>query len=780
LGSINQTLKSLIKPASDPKLLNSRDQWTLEILRLLFWIILPVCLFVLLSVLWGVYSFQETYPLFIDLILLAMGWWGAQHGGWRWVRVIPAGVCFLVGTAGLARFGDSNITILLFAMAVLLAGMLQGLRTSLLFVFLGTFTSGYSVYYSNQLPPDRFVPIVIIVFFSLIGIALLQWFFSLRINGLLTAQAKTNLSLENEIALRKQLEIVRHEQETQLLRLAENTTDMVAELEFNGKFNYLSPSYQTGLGYELDDLLKTNAFEMIHPEDLPFVQEAIKDAISTKKPTRVQYRVKHSLGHFVWIETDGKVVSENGDKPQTLVISSRDITKQKEFDEHLLNFEKQFRNITEGIPLGIHLYDLNDKMELVFSGYNPAAGQILGIDHSVLLGKTIFEAFPGLEDSNIAGYYKAAARDGTHWSGEQVIYSDDKLSGAFEVYAFQTSAGKMAALFSDITEKTKDEEAHRLSEEKFSAAFHTSPDSININRLADGMYIDINDGFTKMTGYTREDSIGKTSIELNIWANPEDRTRLVQGIIMNGMVQNLEAEFRFKNGEVRKGLMSASVITINGEKCLLNITRDISDRILNEQKLREAHTELEQAYEATLKGWAQALDLREHETALHSRNVVELTLIIAREMDMDEDSLIHIQRGALLHDIGKIGVPDTILLKPSSLSDDEWVIMRQHPKLAFDLLNEIEFLKPAIDIPFYHHERWDGSGYPLGLEGEQIPLAARIFAVVDVWDALLSDRPYRPAWDRATVIKYLTEKSGSQFDPEVVNIFLKVATENSD
>ncbi|KPL73517.1 phosphohydrolase [Leptolinea tardivitalis] len=207
------------------------------------------------------------------------------------------------------------------------------------------------------------------------------------------------------------------------------------------------------------------------------------------------------------------------------------------------------------------------------------------------------------------------------------------------------------------------------------------------------------------------------------------------------------------------------------------MTRDISERIRSEKALIEAHTHLEKAYDATLHGWARALEMREHETADHSRRVVEITERIAREMGLREEELLNIKRGALLHDIGKIGVPDNILLKPGPLTSDEWAIMRQHPEFAYRMLKDIDYLQSAIEIPYGHHERWDGSGYPRGLAGTDIPLAARIFSVVDVWDALLSDRPYRPAWDQKTVLNYLQEQSGKQFDPAVVEIIIRLLSD---
>lgn len=175
-----------------------------------------------------------------------------------------------------------------------------------------------------------------------------------------------------------------------------------------------------------------------------------------------------------------------------------------------------------------------------------------------------------------------------------------------------------------------------------------------------------------------------------------------------------------------------------------------------------------------MEGWAKALELRDMETEGHSRRVTDITVRIACAVGVSDEELVHTRRGALLHDIGKMGIPDRILHKPGKLTPEEWDIMRQHPTLAYNLLNPIEYLQPALDIPYCHHEKWDGSGYPRGLKGEEIPFSARIFAIVDVWDALLSDRPYRKGWAEEKVIAYIQENAGSHFDPKLVKHFIKV------
>jgi PAS domain S-box-containing protein/putative nucleotidyltransferase with HDIG domain len=197
------------------------------------------------------------------------------------------------------------------------------------------------------------------------------------------------------------------------------------------------------------------------------------------------------------------------------------------------------------------------------------------------------------------------------------------------------------------------------------------------------------------------------------------------------------------------------------------------------EDLRLANVEILTSYETAIEGWSQAMDLRDKETEGHTRRVTEMTLSLARSLGVPEKDLVHIRRGALLHDIGKLGVPDHILLKPGPLTDDEWVLMKQHPVNAYRMLSQNAFLQPALDIPYCHHEKWDGSGYPRELQGIDIPLAARIFAVVDVWDALTSHRPYRPAWTPEKALDYIREQSGQHFDPQVAAAFFDFVHESN-
>jgi putative nucleotidyltransferase with HDIG domain len=242
-------------------------------------------------------------------------------------------------------------------------------------------------------------------------------------------------------------------------------------------------------------------------------------------------------------------------------------------------------------------------------------------------------------------------------------------------------------------------------------------------------------------------------------------------IITQPLIKLARASTQVSHGDLHIQLEARS----NDEVAVL--TEAFNQMVMSVQTSREA---LLHAYNSTLEGWSKALELRDKETEGHTLRVTQMTVELAQSLGLDGEDLVHIQRGALLHDIGKMGVPDQILLKPGKLDDEEWVIMREHPVYAYELLRPIEYLRPALDIPYYHHERWNGSGYPMKLRGEEIPIAARIFAVVDVWDALLSDRPYKKAMSRVDALAEIKSQRGIQFDPIVVDAFLKYIDNNNN
>lgn len=202
--------------------------------------------------------------------------------------------------------------------------------------------------------------------------------------------------------------------------------------------------------------------------------------------------------------------------------------------------------------------------------------------------------------------------------------------------------------------------------------------------------------------------------------------------------------------------------------------RDITNWKKAQEELTQANFELGDAYRDTLEGWGRALEMRDQETEGHTKRVTEWTVQMAMAMNMSVEKITNMRYGAMLHDIGKMAIPDSILLKPGPLDTNEWQIMKMHPVYAMEWLHTVKFLKYAITIPYYHHEKWNGTGYPEGLKGKEIPIEARVFCLIDVWDALLSDRPYRKGWPKEKVVNYIRENEGTHFDPEIAELFLEL------
>ena len=311
-------------------------------------------------------------------------------------------------------------------------------------------------------------------------------------------------------------------------------------------------------------------------------------------------------------------------------------------------------------------------------------------------------------------------------------------------------------------------------------------------RLPDRPIIYANPAFERITGYPVEEAVGKNCRFLQgADRDQPDLTELRKAILAGKDCLVVLKNYRKDGVPFWNELTISPVLDATGTLThFIGVQTDITRRKQAEEALQQAHDCLEQkvqertaqlyhAYDATLEGWVKALDLRDHETKGHTQRVTEMTLRLARAMGMQEGELVHIRRGALLHDIGKIGIPDAILLKPGKLTEDERLRMQKHPEYAFEWLFSIEYLQPALAIPYSHHEKWDGTGYPCGLKGEEIPIAARLFAVVDVWDALRSDRPYRQGWPEKQVMEHIQAQAGTHFDPQVVSVFLRLLAKES-
>lgn len=316
------------------------------------------------------------------------------------------------------------------------------------------------------------------------------------------------------------------------------------------------------------------------------------------------------------------------------------------------------------------------------------------------------------------------------------------------------------------------------SEAQFRLMAENSSDMIS-KHDASGTFLYVSPACRTLLGYEPEELIGTVVTPL---LHPEDASRLLDLLatpVWDDITTTVHYRARRKNGEYVWLETTARLFfdKLSQKQEFQASSRDITERKQSQEALQKAHADLQEAYDRTIEGWVLALDLRDRETEGHTKRVTEMTAKLARKLNCTEEELVHIRRGALLHDMGKMGIPDEILQKPGPLTDDEWVIMRRHPQYAYQMLSPINYLSQALIIPYYHHERWDGSGYPHKLKGKDIPLHARLFSVVDVWDALSSDRPYRKGLPSNEIVEYLQKEAGRLFDPEIVEIFIPLITE---
>ncbi len=322
----------------------------------------------------------------------------------------------------------------------------------------------------------------------------------------------------------------------------------------------------------------------------------------------------------------------------------------------------------------------------------------------------------------------------------------------------------------EVAQKERDRQTMFLRQ-----VLDTNPNFIYA-RDRNGRYTLINEAAARFDNLSIEDIVGKTDNDLKHDVAQVLRWRHEDLDVIDRKREMVLPEERIIDTHGREHFLftiKRPIIGPDGKiDQVLGVSMEITDRKKAEERVMQANSELAQAYDATIEGWSRALDLRDRETEGHSLRVTNMTLRLATWMGIDQGEFLNLRRGALLHDIGKMGIPDEILFKKGALNAEEWVIMRKHPIYAYEMLNPIEYLQPALMIPHYHHEKWDGSGYPDQLEREMIPLPARIFAVVDVWDALTSDRPYRSAWSVDDVLSYVEKNAGSHFDPKVVNVFV--------
>lgn len=592
----------------------------------------------------------------------------------------------------------------------------------------------------------------------------------------------------HDITERKQAEQILKESEERFRYIFEQVAVGFSQVDsLTGQYVKINQKHCDIVGYTREEMLTKTFKDITHPDDLNkedvFKEKLRRGEINTYS---FEKRYLRKDGATIWINLTVSSMWAAGEQPTYDIAVVEDITERKRTEEALEKSRQQLILAIEGSGVGIWDWMVQTGETII----NDRWAEIVGYTREELIPTTEqtwrrlgdpkdFETSQEILKRHIAGEipyceYEARMRhkDG-HWVWVLVhckVTEWDELGGPVRITGTHL----------DISERKKTEEAIRENE-------FWLTESQRVGRI--GSYVlDISMG-NWICSQVLDDIFGinhdyeKTISTWSGLIHPDDRDMMVQYFSQHVLKErnSFDKEYRIvrsMDGEERWVWGRGELIFDKDGNPLrmIGTIQDITEQKQADVVLWQTTQELKTAYDATLQGWSNALEMRERETAGHSQRVVQLTLEMARMLDFSDEEIVHIQRGALLHDIGKMGIPDSILLKPGPLSEDEWVIMRLHPTYAYRLLSKIPYLLPALDIPYCHHEHYDGSGYPRGLKGKEIPLAARIFAIVDVWDALLSDRPYRPAWTEEAVLNYLKSQSEKLFDPEVVEKFYKLVS----
>ncbi|MBK8780875.1 MAG: PAS domain S-box protein [Anaerolineales bacterium] len=643
-----------------------------------------------------------------------------------------------------------------------------------------------------------------------------------------------------DITERKKAEWAVKESQSRLEAIVSTALNGIITIDNEHKVVLFNPSAERIFGYSAEETLGQSLNKLIperyHGSHSSYVEAyGISGNSSRKKGLLDSLYGRRANGEEFPMEAFISSSEVNGKRFYTVIF--QDITERRQAEDALKESERKFRALAENIPSVV--YQCQNDSKYTFIYLNDSIEQLTGYSKAEFLSTALsfvdlyhpedLKYIPIPDDLNKEHInqspfhitYRIRHKDG-HW-----VWVDEWGTGVLDA---QGQVQYLEGVMIDITERKRSEEGlrrHAMELETLAVATSALRTAQNVTemlpilarqalRAVNATYASIfllepetgefvsrgwysvgtqpnfslsdesnlrhfpNMGITGRVAATGEiymsEDIQKDPVLL-VLDGERERLKDVHGSVslplraqekIIGVMHIWSTECRiFSDTEIR--LLIALAETASNS---------IHRAILFEQTLQHAQ-ELALAYDNTLEGWARALELRDEITEGHTRRVTELTLKLARALNIPENEIVHVRRGALLHDIGKMGIPDSILHKPGPFTAQERMIMQQHTQYARDMLASISFLQPAIDIPYCHHEHWDGAGYPRGLKGKEIPLAARAFSIIDVWDALTSDRPYRPAWTKEKTRDYILERSGKQFDPQVIEVFFSLVLDET-
>jgi len=641
-----------------------------------------------------------------------------------------------------------------------------------------------------------------------------RWFVG-RITRFTIGETVRIVVAHENISARKAFELALQESEERFRSLYENAAIGIYRTTPGGKILMVNPAAIRMLGYEnFDDLvqrdLEQEGYEPTYPRR-KFHERMKKEGIITGLESAWVRRD----GSTIYVRESARAIHDEHGNIKYYDGTFEDITEQKLAEEELRASEERYRDLVENSQELICTHDLEGNI----LSANPWAAKTLGYEPEFLLEKNIADFLTPDYQAKFQDYLDEIQKTGRAQgqmrvqtrSGEQLIW---EYNNSLRTEGVEHPI--VRGMAHDVTEQRKadakiKQQLSRLTALSEIDRFIASSFDLNltlnllIRQVIQQLEVDAatillaNPNANTLEYAGGEGFFGEAikKLKLRIGEDYAGKVALERSVIHISNLETAEPPFHqaylstnenfseyyglplIAKGQLKGVLEVFQRMPSQPDEEWLSYLETLAGQaaiaIDNAQlfnNLQQTNTELTQAYDATIEGWSYALDLRDKETEGHTQRVTEITFNLCQKFGLTEKEITYARWGALLHDIGKMGIPDSILLKPGKLTDEEWVIMKMHPTFARKMLERVNYLKSTIDIPYYHHEKWDGSGYPEGLNGEQIPLTARIFAVADVWDALTSDRPYRPAWSKKDALEYIKTSAGTHLDPQVVDVFL--------